>query len=228
MEIIIGRDAETSQLRITVGSQSRLFGTLGSVPASVSRQHCSLTRNSDGTFTMKNLKAQNITLVNGLAVEQKNVSERDTLELGNDHYPLDWGFIGQIMPRMADIRPLQQVWEQYQTDLLALTVKQNRFNALRAGTGILTMVAIAAGFIIGKEESSTLYVVLYSVAILLSLGFFVKSYIDAGKVPVERQRLSERFQHDYVCPCCGRFLSQPYDQVRLLDQCPYCKAQFRK
>ena len=42
MELIIGRDPETSKLRISVGQQSRLFGANGSVPSSVSRQHISI------------------------------------------------------------------------------------------------------------------------------------------------------------------------------------------
>lgn len=34
MELIIGRDASTSQLRITMGQQSKTFGVAGSVPRS--------------------------------------------------------------------------------------------------------------------------------------------------------------------------------------------------
>lgn len=50
MELIIGRDASTSQLRITMGQQSKTFGVAGSVPMTVSRQHCSLTINPDGSY----------------------------------------------------------------------------------------------------------------------------------------------------------------------------------
>ena len=50
MELIIGRDASTSQLRITMGQQSKTFGSAGCVPMTVSRQHCSLTINPDGSY----------------------------------------------------------------------------------------------------------------------------------------------------------------------------------
>lgn len=56
MELIIGRDASTSQLRITMGQQSKTFGSAGCVPMTVSRQHCSLTINPDGSYRITNLK----------------------------------------------------------------------------------------------------------------------------------------------------------------------------
>jgi hypothetical protein len=56
MELIIGRDASTSQLRITMGQQSKTFGVAGSVPMTVSRQHCSLTINPDGSYSNGSLK----------------------------------------------------------------------------------------------------------------------------------------------------------------------------
>lgn len=228
MEITIGRDAETSKLAIAVGQQKRLVGTQGSVPKSVSRPHCRVTFNADNTYDLKNLKAQNVTYVNGNPIESKKVTEKDVVELGEDRYLLDWSIVSQFKPKVADIRPLQKIWMKYNQETLSLTVKQNKFNALRTGTGIITMVAIASGFIIGREESGMLYTILYSVAILLSLSFFIKSYIDASKLPKERMKLTQKFQHDYVCPQCKRHFSQPYDQLALNDNCPFCKAYFRK
>ena len=221
MDIIIGRDQDTSKLRMIVDKQGKLFGTQGSVPLSVSRQHCSLTVNPDGTYIVKNLKAQNCTFVNGVPVEE------DVIELGTDHYVLQWDFVREMKPKIADIRHLQNVWDQYNKDILALTVKERKANSLRSGTGLLTMMAIAVSFILGKEQAGTLYLVLYGLAISLSLAFFIKSIFDAGKVPKERQALTEKFQRDYTCPNCKRFLSQPYSQVKLFDKCPYCKTTFR-
>lgn len=227
MEIIIGRDEETSRLSVVIEQKKQLVGTAGSVPKSVSRQHCRIAINADGTYEIKNLKAQNVTYVNDVAIETKRTTEKDVVELGADRYLLDWALVRQFKPIVADIRPLKKVWDDYNKETLSLTVKQNKFNSLRTGTGIITMVAIASGFIIGREESGMLYTILYSVAILLSLTFFVKSYIDASKLPKERQELTRRFQKDYTCPHCKRYLSQPYDQLALFDKCPYCRAAFR-
>lgn len=228
MELVIGRDADTSKLTIAVGQQKKLTGAQGSVPKSVSRIHCSIAFNPDGSYELKNLNAQNTTYVNGVPIENKRVTEKDVVELGEDHYLLEWSLISQLKPKVADIRPLQKIWEQYNKDTLSLTVKQNKFNALRTGTGIITMGAIACGFVIGRENSGVIYIILYGLAIFLSLTFFIKSYIDASKLPKERMKLTQKFQHDYVCPQCKRYFSQPYDQLALNDNCPYCKAMFRK
>ena len=113
MEIIFGRDAETSKLSVTVGQQKGVVGKQGSVPMSVSRQHCSVTINADNTYEVKNLKMQNVTYVNGIPIDCKKVTEKDTVELGEDHYLLEWSIIKQLKPKVADIRPLQQIWIQY-------------------------------------------------------------------------------------------------------------------
>ena len=228
MEIIIGRDSETSKLMMAGGGQKRLVGAQGSVPKSVSRAHCSIVINADGSYTVKNLKAQNTTYVNGIAVEEKHVTEKDIVELGEDHFLLEWGTLSQLKPQIVDIRPLKKVWDKYNEETLALTVKQNKFNALRTGTGIITMAAIASGLVLGRENSGMLYTILYGLAIVLSLTFFIKSYIDASKLPKERQKLTQKFQNDYACPHCKRHFSQPYDQLALNESCPYCKTQFRK
>lgn len=81
MELIIGRDASTSQLRITMGQQSKTFGVAGSVPMTVSRQHCSLTINPDGSYRITNLKPQNVTFVNEVEIMAKTIMEKDKMEL---------------------------------------------------------------------------------------------------------------------------------------------------
>ena len=81
MEIIIGRDKQTSKLRMSVGQQAKLFGANGSVPLSVSREHLSLTINPDCTYNAKNLNAQNSTFVNGVSIEKLSVTEKDSVEI---------------------------------------------------------------------------------------------------------------------------------------------------
>ena len=49
MQIIIGRDAKTSQLNVIIGQQTLRLGAPGSVPQTVSRQHCRITVTEGGT-----------------------------------------------------------------------------------------------------------------------------------------------------------------------------------
>lgn len=227
MEIIIGRDPETAQLRIETDGKVVRYGVAGSVPKTVSRQHCSIMMDAGGKMTVKNLKVENETFVNGQSVESKAVKEGDRIALGEGRYLVDWKAIGSVMPSVADIRPLEKVWAEYQEERLGQQIKERRFGTLRSATGLITMVAIALSMFTGRD--STIYLALYGVAILISLAFTVKAYRESANVPRRMQELADKFQKDYVCPKCGHFLGmQSYDVLRQNDACPYCKAKYRK
>lgn len=227
MELIIGRDESTSQLRLTSESTYKLYGNKGSVPQSVSRQHCSLTVLSDGKYLLKNLKSTNTTYVNGVAVETKTVTDNDNIELGPGHYPLRWEVVKVLLPQVSDVRHLEKVWHDYDSKKTALQVADRRFNAIRNLTGLITMVAILLMMFSGQR--GWLYFTLYGLAIALSLVFFIKSWLDASKVPAKHKKLDSDFHHNYVCPHCHHFLGNTsYDLLMQNDACPYCKTKFAK
>jgi hypothetical protein len=226
MDIIIGRDQNTSQLRLMVGQQGKLFGAAGSVPMSVSRQHCSITVGDDGSFTIKNLKLQNTTYVNGIAVESKKVTERDSIMLGGEKYVLDWSAIKSVIPKFADIRPLEKIWNDNHDAKLEYQVAQGKFNALRSATGIISMLAIVCSFVLGH---SPVYLTIYAFAIIITVFFTVNAYKKAAKGPYYMDELDKDFKSKYVCPNCHHFLGyNPYDVLKQNDACPYCRAKYRK
>lgn len=231
MECIIGRDGATSKLCVNISGKSLLIGASGSVPQTVSRQHCRLTIDDDsGKITIKNLKPQNITYVDGIAAESKAISESDQVDLGVDRYKLPLAEVlaemRKAMPKVADIRPLKKVWDDYEAETNRLAVAERRFNAMRGVTGLVTMVAIVCAMTLGHNP---LYYILYGVAIVLTVAFTVKSYIDATKIPEKRKKLNEDLRHKYVCPNCGKYFSgMTYDDLAYYDECPWCKAKFKK
>lgn len=223
MIIQIGRDLVTSKLKLTLDDKSVLTEK-ADVPLSVSREHCQIEIEGN-TIKLKNLDINNYTYVNGQAVEVKTIQNTDKIELGKDCYPFDWKSLNAILPPVADIRPLKEIWENYEQKNIDLQIDERRFNTLRSVTGLITMIAIALGVATGGR--SIWYVALYVVAIVVSLIFFIKAFRDASKIPQRRQELNKKFQHDYVCPHCGRFLgNQSYDIVSQNPCCPYCKTQF--
>ncbi len=113
MELIIGRDANSQQLQIFTASQTKSFGVQGSVPMTVSRQHCKLTIDSNGSMRIHNLKMENETFVNGISIQNRQVTEKDKVELGHNRYVLDWNFVKAMVPATADIRPLKKIWDEY-------------------------------------------------------------------------------------------------------------------
>lgn len=221
MEIIIGRDTNKGKLLLTVDGNDQPTAIFG-VPPSVETAHCKLTI-VNGQMRLKNLDINNYTYVNGQSIESKAVTQNDKIELGTDHYFFDWNLLKPYTP--IDIRPLQKVWDDFENQNIQLQIDERRFNTLRSMTGLFTMVAIVLSLATGGR--SKWYIVLYGIAIIVSLIFFVKAYKDASKMPQKRQELNKTFQHDYVCPNCGHFMgNQSYDILVQNGSCPYCKKQF--
>lgn len=222
MDIIIGRDPHNNKLQLVVDGNAPQIASSGIVPVSVGSQHCKLTINN-GQILLKNLDINNYTYVNGQGVESKIVTQIDRIEIGKDHYLLDWSLLKPYLP--MDISPLKMVWEEYETENLRIQIQDRKFNALRSATGLITMVAIALSIATGGR--SKWYFVLYGIAIVISLVFFIKAYMDSSKLPQKRQEMSRKFQHDYVCPHCGHFMgNQPYEILAHNGSCPYCRKQF--
>ena len=226
MEIIVGRDQATRQLSIVKDGKCKLYGLPNSVPMDVSRNHVSLQPLGNGTWQVKNLKEQNVTFVNGIAIESKTVSEKDKIELGNSHYLLSWNALSEPKVETVDIRPLKSIWEEYDNQRIQNQIAERRFNAARSATGIITMLAIACSFILGHGP---IYLVLYALAISVSVLFTIQAYRKSTEVPQQQRELSKQFQHRYVCPKCGHFMGfQDYDILAQNDACPYCKTKYKK
>ena len=222
MEITIGRDTETSRLKLTAENNETLYGQAGSVPPTVGQAHCQIIFSSN-TIRLKNLDINNYTYVNGQCVESKAINKNDKIELGPDHYLLDWKAIADIGP--ADISPLKTVWDEYERENMALQIAERKFNTLRSLTGVVTMIAIALSIATGGR--SVWYIVLYAIAIVFSVVFFIKAYRDSSAIPQKRQDLNKQFQRDYVCPHCGHFMgNQSYDILVQNGSCPYCRKTF--
>lgn len=226
-EVIIGRDGETGKLRMTVGKQSSTFGEKNCVPRSVSQEHVKLTIGDDGTLVLTNLNINNDTYVNKRGVERKRIQEGDRITLGNDNYMLGWDILKPFIPKTADISPLEQVWKDYQAARLDMQIKERRFNSLRSATGLITMFAVVLGAVTGRDNP--LFMMLYVIAGVVSLVFFVIAFRESSKIPLKQNELTEEAKHNYKCPSCGSLLSlQDYDMLKQTKGCPHCGAVWKK
>lgn len=226
MEFIIGRDQQTRKLCVIKDGQSRLYGQPNSVPMDVSRHHISLQPTDEGKWIIKNLNERNVTFVNGIAIESKTISENDTVELGNSHYLLNWYALSEPKEETVDIRPLKKIWEEYDEQRTENQIAERKFNAARSATGIITMLAIACSLILGHGP---VYLILYGLAIGISLVFTVLAYKKSSDIPRQQKEMTKLFQKQYVCPKCGHFMGfQDYDILIQGDACPYCKTKYKK
>lgn len=226
MDIIIGRDQQTRKLRVNVDGKQGLFGQSNSVPLEVSRQHLSLTENGDGKWIIRNLNDQNVTYVNGVAIESKVVSEKDKIELGTSRYALQWSLFSFPKNDIVDIYPLKKVWEKYENDLVEIAETERRKQNFKNFAGILSSTGILFMFV---EGMGAFRFVLTGISVLISVILFLGGLSSGTSQTIKKKELEKDFRKHYICPKCGRFMgNEPYDVLIQNKACKFCKSKFKK
>ncbi|MBO4315926.1 MAG: FHA domain-containing protein, partial [Prevotella sp.] len=103
----------SSQLQAKVDKLVFTFGDTGSVPKTVSRQHCKMTVLDDGSYMLQNLKMENDTFVNGMSIQTKKVTQQDVIELGSSHYKLRWDYVQAVLSKTVNVSHLEKIWTDY-------------------------------------------------------------------------------------------------------------------
>lgn len=235
MEIIIGRNPQNGQLSLTSGNKTGGYGPANSVPRSVSRRHCRIEALPDGNYTVENLKMENDTFVNGSPIFKKTVTPSDVVELGGEHYKLDWYAIKEFInkavpppPKTADIRQLKYIWMRYEQDTNAIQSNLAKKNAIRSVAGAFGTLGMLCWFIL-PESLGALRFVFMGLGLILTVTMVVVALNDSKNAPKKKKALQQRLRDTYTCPCCNKFFTVDYDLLtRQYDNCPYCKAKFIK
>lgn len=232
MDAIIGRDGTTSQLNVAVNQKIYRFFTQGSVPTDVSRQHCIITTNDDGSYTIRNIKTSNATYVNGVEIEEMTVTDADRIELGRSRYLLNLRHImGKILPQQNDlpefdITPLQKIWDDYNDNDMRLQKRQKRVSLLASVPMGLSMLG---GIVSTFDTTLRPYAVIFTIIALIVLSYGIyKRYSD--DTSEKRQNLKIDFQLKYACPnpkCRHSLSNTPYPVLLNKGKCPYCKAKYK-
>ena len=226
MEIIIGRDQQTRKLCIVKDGIAKLYGQAGSVPMDVSRHHISLQPAGTGKWQIKNINEQNVTFVNGVAIENKVISEKDKIEFGNSHYLFDWAALCEQKVETIDIRPLEEIWDWYETTQLEMKVKESRIQNNQKLASILSSCGILFYFI---EGLGFLRYILMGLSILITIYLWYRGNKSDSSLNIRLNDLLKEFRRRYTCPKCGHFMgSIPYDVLIQNDGCPYCKRKYKK
>ena len=226
MEIIIGRDQNTRQLSIVKDGNSKLYGQPNSVPMDVSRHHISLQPAGNGKWQIKNLNEQNVTFVNGIAVESKTISESDKIELGNSHYLFSWSALQEPKVETVDIRQLKRVWDEYNSANIEIRKRQKNIGLLASiPIGITMLGGLLSG--VAPDDLKPFAYVFTVIALVVMLYGFYRRFTDNSIE--EQEEIKKTFQRRYVCPKCGHFMGfQDYDILTQSDACPYCKRKYQK
>jgi cell division protein FtsL len=236
MEIIIGREEGARRLHCVAGGREFNIGTAGSVPLSVSRQHCKLTVNGNN-ITIENLKAQNITLVDGNQIFCKSISATSKVQLGAERFLISLQQILQLAtgspggPQQPEVptfslKPLKTVWQEYDDRRMEIQNNAAKSANKQRLQGILSMLGMCIGFIPGIDQ--TIRVVIIVVALAIAVYFFVKGSMDAT-VQQQLHDLDEEFSRKYKCPNpkCGKpFGAIPYRNIEYNKQCFACGCKY--
>lgn len=246
--ILIGKEPGQGRLMVAVSGtgKSGTIGAVGSVPGCVSRckpmegvGHAAIMVDANGNMTLKNVKTQNITYVNGMEIVSKRIEPSDTVELGKDRFGIHLQTVLDTAKKLAsaaipggggttaktfNMAHLEMVWNNYHDSLRDLREKQKRVNLIRSGCGIFTMCAMPCIFFFGA-----IGYVLTAIGVIGNIYSFIGLKND--DTPEEQERITETFQEQYVCPNpdCNKFLGNL--SYKLLKRqysmhCPYCKCEY--
>lgn len=228
MEIIVGRK----------GQQHTPITDL-----SVSREHCKLISNADGTYTLENLSA-NGTFVDGRSIVRSVVTKDTVIQLGasftvavKELLPVSQQQAKTPQPEKSTADPnqreyeekfrrLKAVYDKYSADKITLQKEagMNNFYRMLPMT-LLSLVGLGAAAIPGLGNLAPVIGVIGVGLLIYSL---VKSYSSSKDNPEKMEALNKQFMIDYVCPKCGNFLGYvPFESLANKSVCSFCKCKWK-
>ena len=234
MEIIIGREEGARRLHCVAGGREFNIGAAGSVPLSVSRQHCKVTVNGSD-ITIENIKVQNITFVDGNQIVRKNITPTSKVQLGEERFliPLQQilqlatgGKMGGPEVPTFSLKPLKSVWEEYDRRKMEIQNDAAKSANKQRLQGILSMLGMCVGFIPGIDP--TVRIVIIVAALAIAIYFFIKGSMNES-VQQQLHDLDEEFAKKYKCPNpkCGKpFGNVPYRNLEYNKQCFACGCKY--
>lgn len=240
MEIIIGRQ----------GTQKTPI-----IDPSVSRKHCKVIINPDGTYTIENLSDYG-TKVNGTSIIRTTATLDSMLELGPSYKATLRQLIGELhvsnpkissnqnnftsansfnkpspQPKPApevktyNISHLRRVWEDYNTKNIENADAQRKVTLVRSGSMIVTM---GGGLVATLAALPVIGGVFTGIGVISMIYSFVG--MKKSESAKEKQRRQEEFDDAWVCPnpSCGKtLLAKNYKMlVKNHQSCPYCKSKY--
>lgn len=238
MEIIIGREEGARRLHCIVGGREFNIGQAGVVPLSVSRRHCKLIVNGTNIH-IENIKAQNVTFVDGNQIISKGITPSSRVQLGEEKFLVPLQQILQLagcsmgngmapqkeMPTFS-LKPMKAVWNEYDSKRMEIMNNAAKFANRQRLQGIFSMLGMCIGFIQGIDQ--TLRMVLVFAALCVGVYFFIRGSIGIS-VQQQLHDLDEEYAKKYRCPNpdCGRpFGAIPYRNIEYNKQCLACGCKY--
>lgn len=215
----------------------------------VSRRHCRLTDNGDGTYTLENISETACTYVDGRQVFKTTVRPETVVQLGPsfrakvaDLLPLPVQRPASVPaglpqppqkkePPTFSVHPLEAIWDKYDRQLMAIQDTQRNINLLRSASPVFTIgsgsIATLAKTIGWGNEIFGITLVMTIIGLGLTVYSLMKSLNDHSNE--ERKEITKWLQDNYVCPNpeCHHFVGmKDYNILKQDKKCPYCGCKY--
>lgn len=202
----------------------------------VSREHCTISPNGDGSFVVEHKAEGNYTLINGQKIIKKTVSGDDDIQLGpafkckvkdligNAHIPAPLS-PQKPQPQSFSLKEATKVWDDYQRVVAEIKDQNKRVANLRTITPMFTIVGGLLKLLgpIGNKISNP----------CLAIGLFLMIYAFFIMKKVDNEALlkaaKDEFEMNYICPNPQCRHTLPFQSPKILLHnkcCPYCKSHF--
>ena len=219
-----------------------IVGKLGNqiIPISdtrVSRKHCKLTEQADGTFLLEDLDSTNGTFVDGYSVIRKIVTLDTVIQLGPEFRAKVADLVGssRVKTRSDDadaqyevaFNHLEEVYEQYSKARVRLLRDERKKGQLRSLPMFVIGLVSLLFTIVPDFASYRVFIVLVSI-VCAAWGARV-AFGTSVEFPEKMEALTKQFKIDYVCPKCGNFMGDiPFENLKNRKVCGFCKCKWVK
>lgn len=239
LSVHISLENENCHLLDKPNADQMYFGKPGSVPATVSREQCSITIGEGKEIVLRNIsKSGSPMFINGTPAMSHMLKSTDEVALGKDKFRLDvYGVVKEVCKNLVyDSSGIKKIYEDYENETLRSQIRNGRFNALQRLSMVFTIgsgALVAVFSMMGKDSESmgnfrNISMILAGIFLLATA---IISIVKAGSDPLKQKERKARFEESYRCPnpMCNKSLgAKSYKSLIMDGECPYCKCHLEE
>lgn len=211
----------------------------------VSKRHAKVFRGDDAKLYIEDLGSTNGTYVNDIKIKRSPISSGMTIRLGSNYVlPLEQHIIPKLPISDEEfnrrMNQLKAIWNNHQKTVREFNLQKQKVGSRRMLPNMIMGLFAAILAFPNILNSTKMVIIPQGVLIALSIvgaigsiigiiGYFLMGSIITNKMREIDNNLAEeneKYQLDYECPACHKFLSTPWAVIAKKSICPRCNRPF--